>query len=106
MIGPSKMPRLVDVFARRLQVPDRLTTAVAAAIESAIPCGIRRDSAQKEQIAHCLDRYEGIADTIVELFQPHGSGVIASSQQIKPHSRRNLPPAINIKVSLNRLDCV
>ena len=66
-------------------------------------CG---DSAQKEQIADCLNRYEGIADTIVELFQPHGFGVIASSQQIKPHSKRSLPPAINIKVSLNRLDCV
>jgi hypothetical protein len=51
-------------------------------------CG---DSAQKEQIAHCLDRYEGIADIIVELFQPHGSGVIASSQQVKPHSKRSYP---------------
>jgi hypothetical protein len=51
-------------------------------------CG---DSAQKEQIAHCLDRYKGIADTIVELFQPHRSGVTASSQQIKPHSKRSLP---------------
>ena len=70
------------------------------------PVAICGDSAQKEQIADCLNRYEGIADTIVELFQPHGFGVIASSQQIKPHSKRSLPPAINIKVSLNRLDCV
>ena len=100
------MPRLVDVFACRLQVQERLTTAIAEALESAISVAICGDSAQKEQIAHCLDRYEGIADTIVELSQPHGSGVIASSQQIKPHSRRSLPPAINIKVSLNRLDCV
>jgi hypothetical protein len=71
------------------------------------PVAICGDSAQKEQIAHPLERYEGIADTIVELFQTHGSSVIASSpQQIKPHSKRGLPPAINIKVSLNRLDCV
>jgi len=76
------MPRLVDVFARRLQVQERLTTAIAEALESAIPVAICGDSAQKEQIAHCLDRYEGIADTIVELFQPHGSGVIASSQAV------------------------
>jgi GTP cyclohydrolase I len=99
------MPRLVDVFARRLQMPERLTTAIAEVIVLS-PVAICRNSAQKEQIAHCLDRYEGIADTIVELFQPHGSGVIASSQQIKPHSKRSLPPAINIKGSLNRLECV
>ena len=33
IIGLSKMPRIVDVFARRLQVQERLTTQVASAIE-------------------------------------------------------------------------
>ena len=33
IIGLSKMPRIVDVFARRLQVQERLTTQVAYAIE-------------------------------------------------------------------------
>jgi GTP cyclohydrolase I len=36
VIGLSKVPRLVDVFARRLQVQERLTTQIAEAIESAI----------------------------------------------------------------------
>jgi GTP cyclohydrolase I len=41
VIGLSKVPRLVDVFARRLQVQERLTTQIAAAIQSAIkPQGV------------------------------------------------------------------
>jgi GTP cyclohydrolase IA len=41
VIGLSKVPRLVDVFARRLQVQERLTTQIAEAIESVIkPQGV------------------------------------------------------------------
>ncbi len=41
VIGLSKVPRLVDVFARRLQVQERLTTQIAEAIASAInPLGV------------------------------------------------------------------
>jgi GTP cyclohydrolase I len=41
VIGLSKIPRLVDVFARRLQVQERLTTQIADAIERAIrPQGV------------------------------------------------------------------
>ena len=41
VIGLSKVPRLVDGFARRLQVQERLTTQIAEAIESAIkPQGV------------------------------------------------------------------
>ena len=41
VIGLSKAPRLVDVFARRLQVQERLTTQIAEAIERAIkPLGV------------------------------------------------------------------
>jgi GTP cyclohydrolase I len=41
VIGLSKLPRLVDVFARRLQVQERLTREVADAIQSAIqPQGV------------------------------------------------------------------
>jgi len=41
VIGLSKVPRLVDVFARRLQVQERLTTQIAGAIDSAIkPQGV------------------------------------------------------------------
>lgn len=41
MIGLSKLPRLLDVFARRLQLQERLTHQVAQAIEQAIaPRGV------------------------------------------------------------------
>ena len=41
VIGLSKVPRLVDVFARRLQVQERLTTQIAEAILDAInPVGV------------------------------------------------------------------
>ncbi|MBI2683514.1 MAG: GTP cyclohydrolase I FolE [Acidobacteriales bacterium] len=41
VIGLSKIPRLVDVFARRLQVQERLTTQIAETIQKAIrPQGV------------------------------------------------------------------
>ena len=41
VIGLSKIPRIVDVFARRLQVQERLTQQVAEAIDAAIhPQGV------------------------------------------------------------------
>ena len=36
VIGLSKIPRLIDAFARRLQVQERLTTQIAECIQSAI----------------------------------------------------------------------
>ena len=41
VIGLSKIPRLVDIFARRLQVQERLTKQIAEAIQDAIrPIGV------------------------------------------------------------------
>jgi GTP cyclohydrolase I len=41
LLGLSKIPRLVDCFARRLQVQERLTTQIAEAIQNAIrPKGV------------------------------------------------------------------
>ena len=41
ILGLSKLPRIVDVFARRLQVQERLTEQVAAAVEEVLrPKGV------------------------------------------------------------------
>jgi GTP cyclohydrolase IA len=41
IVGLSKIPRVVDAFARRLQVQERLTEAIAQAIEDALqPRGV------------------------------------------------------------------
>jgi GTP cyclohydrolase I len=41
VIGLSKIPRIVDLFARRLQVQERMTSQIADFIEAAIhPCGV------------------------------------------------------------------
>ena len=44
VIGLSKIPRIVDMFARRLQIQERLTQEVAQTIQEVIgPAGRRRD---------------------------------------------------------------
>ena len=41
VVGLSKLPRVVDIFARRLQVQERLTRQVATAIQDALnPIGV------------------------------------------------------------------
>ena len=41
IIGLSKIPRLVEIFARRLQVQERLTSQIADCLMSALkPCGV------------------------------------------------------------------
>src|SRR5207245_10834033 len=41
VIGLSKIPRLIEIFSRRLQIPERLTTQIAETIQKAVePQGV------------------------------------------------------------------
>jgi len=41
VVGLSKLPRIVDMFARRLQVQERMTSDIAAAVQEAVdPYGV------------------------------------------------------------------
>ena len=52
VIGLSKLPRLLDVFARRLQVQERLTEQVARAVQDAIrPRGV---AVRLEAVHFCM----------------------------------------------------
>jgi GTP cyclohydrolase IA len=57
VIGLSRLPRLLDVFARRLQVQERLTDQVARAVQSAIePRGV----AVRLEAAHLCMTMRGV----------------------------------------------
>ena len=66
VIGLSRLPRLLDVFARRLQVQERLTDQVARAVQSAIePRGVavRMEAAHFCRMMRGVEKQESISLT-------------------------------------------
>jgi len=58
VIGLSKLPRLVEIFARRLQVQERMTVQIAQAVQSALqPAGV----AVVAEAAHLCMMMRGVA---------------------------------------------
>ena len=58
VIGLSKVPRIVDMFARRLQVQERMTVQIASALEQALqPRGV----AVVTEASHLCMRMRGVA---------------------------------------------
>lgn len=70
ILGLSKIPRIVEVFARRLQVQERITTQIADAIVEAIS---PRAVAVRVEAQHMCMMMRGVekqkSDTVSEIFR-------------------------------------
>lgn len=77
IIGLSKIPRLVDMFARRLQVQERLTTQIAESLETALqPKGV----AVVVEGVHLCMLMRGVQKQSAEMLTSHVRGVFRSDR--------------------------
>jgi len=80
VIGLSKLPRIVDMFARRLQVQERLTTQVADAIGEALsPLGV----AVVIEAAHLCMMMRGVQKQNSQTLTSSMRGVFLSNQRTR-----------------------
>ena len=77
IVGLSKIPRLVDMFARRLQVQERMTTQIAEALENALqPKGV---AIVVEGVHMCM-RMRGVQKQESSMVTSHVRGIFRSDR--------------------------
>ncbi len=77
IVGLSKIPRLVDMFARRLQVQERMTIQIAEALEEALqPQGV----AVVVEGAHMCMLMRGVQKQSASMVTSHVMGVFRSDR--------------------------
>lgn len=77
IVGLSKIPRLVDMFARRLQVQERLTTQIAEALETALePKGV----AVVVEGAHLCMQMRGVQKQDASMVTSHVMGAFRTDR--------------------------
>ena len=77
IVGLSKIPRLVDMFARRLQVQERLTTQIAEALENALePKGV----AVVVEGAHLCMQMRGVQKQGASMVTSHVMGAFRTDR--------------------------
>jgi GTP cyclohydrolase I len=77
IVGLSKIPRLVDMFARRLQVQERLTTEIAEALEQALhPRGV----AVVIEATHLCMRMRGVQKQESSMITSHVMGAFRTDK--------------------------
>ena len=77
IVGLSKIPRLVDMFARRLQVQERMTTQIAEALETALrPKGV---AIVVEGVHMCM-RMRGVQKQDSSMVTSHVRGIFRTDR--------------------------
>ena len=77
IVGLSKIPRLVDMYARRLQVQERLTTEIAEALERALqPRGV----GVVLEAAHMCMRMRGVEKQDSSMVTSHVMGAFRTDR--------------------------
>jgi len=74
IVGLSKIPRLVDMFARRLQVQERLTTQIAEALEEALEVAVVGEG------AHLCMLMRGVQKQSASMVTSHVRGVFRTDR--------------------------
>ena len=93
MIGISKLARLVDVFARRLQVQEKMTAEIAQCLNVGLnPHGV----GVVVEAAHECMTTRGVHKTDVTMVTSRMLGVFRS----QPQTRQEFLAAINLRVPI------
>lgn len=80
IIGLSKIPRIVEMYARRLQVQERMTTEIASAIEGVLkPRGV----AVLVEGAHMCARIRGVKKSGMTMTTRFFSGDFKTDSQLR-----------------------
>lgn len=80
IIGLSKIPRIVDMYARRLQVQERLTTQIMEAIEEILQpkgCGVLIEA------SHLCAMMRGVKKDQTKLITTNFSGLFLKDESIR-----------------------
>ena len=93
VIGISKLARLVDVFARRLQVQEKMTAEIAQCLNAGLnPHGV----GVVVEAAHECMTTRGVHKTDVTMVTSRMLGVFRS----QPQTRQEFLAALNLRVSI------
>lgn len=87
IIGLSKIPRIVEMYARRLQVQERMTQQICDALESILhPKGI----AVLTYGMHMCSMMRGVKKESAELLTTRFTGVFTENQELKNEFYRQI----------------
>ena len=87
IIGLSKIPRIVEMYARRLQVQERLTEQVCAAIEEVLQ---PRGTAVFTRGIHMCSVMRGVRKESAELITTRFTGIFREQSDLRDEFYRQI----------------